>query len=222
MTDRFADRLSDYLDGGLEPGARREVEAHLAACADCRAALDDLREIVRGAKAMAENPPEPPRDLWPRIAAETRAGSRRRPLAWGAAAAALMLAIGVTWAWLASRPSGDVASLPRYLLLLHEPTERATAETPEAHRAVVERYSKWARGIAEEGRLVAGEELAADLGWSLRPGAEPAPSPAASEKIGGFFIVRAPSEREAVAIAQGCPHLENGGWIELRRIQDNR
>ena len=44
------DALSAYLDDELAPAARREAEAHLAGCADCRAELDDVasaRQAIR-------------------------------------------------------------------------------------------------------------------------------------------------------------------------------
>ena len=223
--DRFTDRLSDYFDGDVSPDERREIESHLAQCAACRGVLDELRAVVRRAKEIGANPPEPPRDLWPRVASEigARGTSRRGPYVLVALAAAAAVIAIVAWAWLAPRRADEVASLPRYLLLLHEPADRGEPESPEAHRAVVERYAAWARSLASDGRLDAGEELAPDLGWSLRPDAEPTRverSPS-GDKVGGFFIVRAPSDAEAVTLARGCPHLANGGWIELRRIQQN-
>ncbi len=223
--DRFTDRLSDFLDGDVSPDERLELEAHLAQCASCRAILDELRAVVRGAKELAASPPGPPPGVWPRVAAEigVRGTPRRGPYVLvPLAAAAAGIAI-VAWIWIASRHGEEVASSPRYLLLLHESAERGEPESPEAHRAVVEQYAAWARSLARDGRLDAGEELAQDLGWSLRPDAEPVRverSPG-GEKVGGFFIVRAPSDAEAVALARSCPHLGNGGWIELRRIQQN-
>ncbi|MBI1849431.1 MAG: zf-HC2 domain-containing protein [Planctomycetes bacterium] len=224
-SDRFTDRLSDYLDGDVSPNERREIDAHLAQCASCRAVLEELRAVVRRAKEIGANPPEPSHDGWPRVASEigVRGTSRRGPYVLVALAAAAAVIAIVSWVWLAPRRTEQVASSPRYLLLLHEPAERGEPESPEAHRAVVERYAAWARSLARDGRLDAGEELAADLGWSLHLDAEPmrvehAPS---GDKVGGFFIVRAPSDAEAVLLARGCPHLSNGGWIELRRIQQN-
>jgi putative zinc finger protein len=38
--------LSDLLDDALEPDRRRDVEAHLAGCAECRVELDRLRATV--------------------------------------------------------------------------------------------------------------------------------------------------------------------------------
>jgi hypothetical protein len=59
--------LSAYLDEELSGDERARVEAHLAGCALCRATLEDLRRIVRRARARDDRPPE--RDLWPAIAA---------------------------------------------------------------------------------------------------------------------------------------------------------
>ncbi|MGH9777374.1 MAG: anti-sigma factor family protein, partial [Candidatus Acidiferrales bacterium] len=35
-----------FLDGRLDPAERGPLEAHLAACADCRAHVDELRAVV--------------------------------------------------------------------------------------------------------------------------------------------------------------------------------
>jgi anti-sigma factor RsiW len=44
------DTLSAYLDDELAPAARRETEAHLAGCAECRAELEEVagaRQAIR-------------------------------------------------------------------------------------------------------------------------------------------------------------------------------
>ena len=66
MTDRWQDRLSDYLDGEMSDAERREMEQHLFACAECALALEDLRNVVSRARAL--EPLAPPSDLWPEIA----------------------------------------------------------------------------------------------------------------------------------------------------------
>src|SRR5690242_18238701 len=72
MTDRWMDRLSEYLDGTLAPAERQGLEAHLAECAACTATLAELRRVVARAGALDDRPPAA--DLWPRIAA--RLGGR--------------------------------------------------------------------------------------------------------------------------------------------------
>jgi anti-sigma factor RsiW len=74
MTDRFAERLSDYLDGELSPVERASIDAHLAECAGCRAALEQLRQVVARAQTLPDAAPD--RDLWRDIA--TRIGSTPR------------------------------------------------------------------------------------------------------------------------------------------------
>jgi anti-sigma factor RsiW len=110
--DRWLDKLSEHLDGGLSPEESRALEAHLAGCADCRQALADLRDIV--ARAHELGPVEPDRDLWPGIAdAMGRARviafplTRRRPAPRGlfltvpqlAAAAAVLVVISGAATW---------------------------------------------------------------------------------------------------------------------------
>ncbi len=76
MTDRWMDRLSEYLDGDLAPGERAALEAHLADCAACRTTLDDLRRVVNRAHALVDRPAGA--ELWGGIA--TRIGASGAPV----------------------------------------------------------------------------------------------------------------------------------------------
>ncbi len=131
--------LQDYLDGALPPEQRRAVDAHLEACSACR---DERAALAAVTAAVAALPPalDPPRDLWPGIAArletplrqdavlglrQRRDGAadraslpraRQRPArrlaAWTAGAALLLAAAGAFW--LAPRllsPAWEVARL---------------------------------------------------------------------------------------------------------------
>jgi hypothetical protein len=66
MSDHLNERLSAYLDGELAGETLAAADAHLAACAECRAALEDLRHITRRARTLDDRPPE--HDLWTGIA----------------------------------------------------------------------------------------------------------------------------------------------------------
>ncbi len=66
MSDRWTDRLSEYLDGVLTPDERRDLESHLAGCSECTEVLDGLRQVVARAQALEDRPPA--KDLWPGIA----------------------------------------------------------------------------------------------------------------------------------------------------------
>lgn len=66
MKDAWKDRLSEYLDGELEPAERTSLESHLAECQACAATLEELRRVVEAARALPDR--EPGSDLWPGIA----------------------------------------------------------------------------------------------------------------------------------------------------------
>ncbi len=58
-----AELLSDYLDGSMTASDRQRLEAHLALCDGCTAALAQLRETIRLTGTLTEDQiPEPQRD----------------------------------------------------------------------------------------------------------------------------------------------------------------
>jgi anti-sigma factor RsiW len=66
------DNLAPYVDGRLDERARSRVDAHLAACGDCRR---DLEEVRRSDSVLRQIPLfEAPESLW--VAIETAAGTR--------------------------------------------------------------------------------------------------------------------------------------------------
>ena len=67
MTDKWTDRLSEYLDGDLMATEQAALEAHLPRCAECSTVLDQLRGVVARARALDDRPPA--RDLWQGVAA---------------------------------------------------------------------------------------------------------------------------------------------------------
>lgn len=77
MSDRWTDRLSEYLDGELSAPERRELEGHLEGCRECATTLADLRRLVEDARSMEDRPPLS--DLWPGIA--ERIGAAGAPAA---------------------------------------------------------------------------------------------------------------------------------------------
>jgi anti-sigma factor RsiW len=103
MTDRWTDRLSEYLDGELAPPERTALEAHLAACPDCQTTLDELRRVVARAQTLDDRPPRA--DLWPGVAAHigvARLAPRRRfsftvPQLAAASVALALLSAGAAW-----------------------------------------------------------------------------------------------------------------------------
>lgn len=58
----FEEKLSAYLDGELDYGAREEVERHLVECPECSRVLEEMRRI-ESFKPLLE-PPGLPREKW--------------------------------------------------------------------------------------------------------------------------------------------------------------
>src|SRR5438270_12030373 len=57
--------LNNYVDGTLGAAERAETDQHLAGCAACRQAVEDLLDIVRGSREL--EPREPPVRAWSRL-----------------------------------------------------------------------------------------------------------------------------------------------------------
>ena len=129
MNDQWTDRLSEYLDGELDNQERVALEAHLDACAECRATLAELRRVVARAKGLEDRPPRA--DLWSGVAAgigsgkvvdlPARAARRARrfsfsvPQLIAASIALVLLSSGGVWLALQpqqSRPEGRVVLTP--------------------------------------------------------------------------------------------------------------
>ena len=67
MTDKWTNRLSEYIDGELDSAEQAALEEHLATCGQCYATLGDLRQVVARAKSLEDRPPA--NDLWAGIRA---------------------------------------------------------------------------------------------------------------------------------------------------------
>jgi hypothetical protein len=127
MKDQWTSRLSEYLDGELQPGERQALEAHLATCEECRSTLAELRGVVARVQAGADRPLR--KDLWPGIArrigvsvdpvvrnlAEHRVRQRRRfafTVPQLAAAAVLLTFASAGGAWMALRHQPTASRQP--------------------------------------------------------------------------------------------------------------
>lgn len=104
-------RISDDLDGALDPRRRSRLEAHLRSCAACRASRDALARLQAAAGPSPGRTPEDWAAFERRIASRLDdAGPGRAPVrvrrrwVWAAAGAGLALAVAGTVWYAASRP----------------------------------------------------------------------------------------------------------------------
>jgi len=155
MSDRWMERLSDYLDDELPAQDRSALEAHLESCENCSAVLADLRRVIAGARQLDDRGPT--RDLWPGIARQIGASpSRSRPAGrrWSfsvpqlAAAAVMLMTLSGSAVWLVqSHGSSNARPVA---------TSPASAATPAAINASHSAAQSYAAAVADLERVVAG------------------------------------------------------------------
>jgi hypothetical protein len=189
----------------------------------------DLTREERDALSGARQDRDAPAQILEAVVADLRQRGllrhdQRRATAWRAASWAAGLAAAFLAGWLAASLAhpGEIPSPAgaRYMLLLYEDEGFQRGGPADRERRVRE-YSAWARTLAAEGRLVAGDELDDD-GTTLTPaGVRDAPAgQPVSARPSGYFIIVAPDEAGAMEIARTCPHLLEGGRVVVRRIVD--
>jgi len=188
---------------------------------------DEPSAADRAAVRRAGLYPPPPRALEERVVKELRMQGllredRNRWRRWQPAAIVLataaVLAVGIWIGTLAGRNGPTAAGQPRFMLLLYEDAEFQAGGPDEARARVVE-YTAWARSLASDGRLVAGEELGAS-GQVLRSRGrrERLPEAALAAEPRGYFMITARDEASALDIAATCPHLVHGGRVVVMPV----
>ena len=115
--------------------------------------------------------------------------------------------------------------MKKFMLILHEDPSAFAEVSPEEMQQVVEKYGAWAQSLAENGQHAGGNKLTDEGGrWLSRQNGQisavDGPFTEAKEVVGGYFLVLADDMAAAESIAMNCPHLEFGGRIELRQIDD--
>lgn len=102
------------------------------------------------------------------------------------------------------------------MLLLYEDESFQQATDRDAR---VQEYVDWAGSLAQQGRLVAGDELGVG-GMVVAPASAAVPLDAAAtaDQPQGYFLIRADDEAHAARLASTCPHVRYGGTIVVRRL----
>ncbi|HEX2171655.1 MAG TPA: zf-HC2 domain-containing protein, partial [Dehalococcoidia bacterium] len=173
-------RLSAYLDGELSPADQLKTRRHLAACADCRAVLDEYRTIGTVLRDLPEEPLPPGvrRRVWTQATIPARPPVRSdQRLVGGLVAAAAALALGVAGLtqYLPPKSVIDVAE---------EPSIRTAApdrSAPEAARTVRSGVSPpaTAEPLAVARQAPGGVNAAGEI---VTPGAPARPDTSATEE----------------------------------------
>jgi hypothetical protein len=120
--------LDLYFYGELDDAGRLEVERHLASCAECRQALDDL-SLIRSALAARPQVAAPPAGDWTPFMDRLEAAVARERAQAGAASGRPSRA-GLPWLAMAA-----LLTLVTMSVLLVARTRPATIDTPDIARA---------------------------------------------------------------------------------------
>lgn len=179
MTHVSEDDLIALALGEAEPGSAGVTSAHVESCAECRAALAEVRATLEAAESMPvpERGDDYGRKVWASIepALGTRHPAPGTSRAWLAVAAALLLAAGAYWLGRQSvspapqqahvpapTPDGPAASTIRERVMLAalgehlDRTERTLVElvnSAPGGRVDISAEQQWARDLLEANRL---------------------------------------------------------------------
>jgi len=128
--------LSAFLEGDLEPAESGGVAEHVAACARCREAVADLRQLRDGARSLLAI--EPPPRVWQAI--QERVNRRRQAPHWLWVGVPAMAA-AVMFAFVIGLRSGLIGRVPLLAKAESVPTQAMAARTAQAD------YAEYVRGI---------------------------------------------------------------------------
>jgi hypothetical protein len=153
---RYRNSLSEAAAGTLAPEHRRELDEHLAQCAQCAARLDRLRrasDLIHHAlaeSAAADPSPEWLRGVERRLQAEAKSPRRRGPYGVLIAVAAAIALVLTAWAlhgrFITRSPSAT--SPPPVTATAHRQAPAATAKSEVAARAKKPSVPRPARSAA--------------------------------------------------------------------------
>ena len=189
------DAFSEYVDGELDGPARRELDAHLAECADCRAELDALRLTVQ---AVAGLPVQQPRSLF---AERVKAQLREAP------AAATPGIVTLLWARALPVAAMLVVVVGLVLVVQGQHADRPVADVQVA----MNRRQSRTRSAEMAAEAPAG---VADEGWLAKEAAAVADVPAEARRTANDY--RAASVLQAMNEAAEGDYEDAGAVAEVK------
>ena len=91
--------------------------------------------------------------------------------------------------------------------------------SPEEQQQHIEQWTVWMKDLTNQRKLKSVETLEDDGKVLNTPQlVTDGPFVEAKEVVGGFLIITAGSQEEAMEISKGCPILETDGTVEVRKI----
>lgn len=118
--------------------------------------------------------------------------------------------------------------MAEYMLLLRggrEPEREGVEMSPAEMQAYIAPYRAWLDDLSWAGQLLHARRLLGAGAKVLRADGESVavldgPYTESKDVVGGYYMLNVQSGAEAVEVARRCPHLSNGGAVELRLVAD--
>ena len=115
--------------------------------------------------------------------------------------------------------------MPEYMALLYESSDDPGQISPDEIQQIIGKYKAWRDRMEAAGHLAGGQKLKDGEGRVMRTEEGrlrvlDGPYSETKEVIGGYFALQASGYEEAVRLLEDNPHLEFGGTIELREVDE--
>lgn len=87
-------------------------------------------------------------------------------------------------------------------------------------QALTKQWQDWMGAVAAQNKFVSSGSRMSSDGKVVRPDdvVTDGPYVEIKEALAGYMIIRAKDYEEAVTIARGCPIIQSGGNVEVRRL----
>jgi len=107
-------------------------------------------------------------------------------------------------------------------MLLFRGTDWYKTLSPDQIQNVMAQWGAWFNGLAQEGKLKAGQPLEREVKVVSGKNRTVSDGPFAESKeaVGGYFLLTVDNFDDAVAIARDCPGLEYGISVEVRPVAE--
>ena len=110
--------------------------------------------------------------------------------------------------------------MSNFLFLFRGGDATRIEQSPEEMQKHMQKWGAWMGGLKEKGKLVDGLPLAKEGNVVHKGGDVVTDGPFAegAEVVGGYLIVTADDQKEAIEISKACPIFEHNGNVEVREI----
>ena len=108
-----------------------------------------------------------------------------------------------------------------FLLVFRRDFENPSPQSsPEQLQAMMKPWQDWMGSLGAQNKLANSGNRLSSEGRVVKPGnvVTNGPYVEIKEAVGGYIIVRAASIDEAAELAKGCPIIQIGGNVEVRRV----